>query len=151
LLIGHQLLIRLSTEFIFQVNDRCIVVLFVTCYGFIWQEYLLRDSIVLDVAVCFANSFLTSDRKLRHVTYKICNYWFSECTVLRFIHMESTNMLWHGKNYYHMKHSSVLVGTLDHGHVPPPFSRQCNLDMRGFQIELQNKLSLCIIFVLCHK
>jgi len=50
-----------------------------------------------------------------------------------------------------MKHSNVLVGTLDHGQVPVPFSRQCSLGMWGFQIELQNKLSLYIIIVLCHK
>jgi hypothetical protein len=93
-------------------------------------------------------SFLTSNRKLRRVTYEICNCWCSECTVLRFIHMESTNM-WQGKNYYHMKHSSVLGGILDHGQVPPPFCRQCSLGMLGFQIEVQNKLPLYI--VLCHK
>jgi hypothetical protein len=65
--------------------------------------------------------------------------------------MESTNMLWQGKNYYHMKHSSVLVATFDHVHVTPPFSRQYSLGMWGFQIELQNKLPIYIIIVLCHK
>jgi hypothetical protein len=112
---------------------------------------LLRDPIMLVVAVCFANSFLTSNGKLWHITYKICNYWCIEYTVLIFIHMESTNVLWLGKNCYHMKHSNVLVGTLDHGQVPLPFSRQCSLGMWGFQIELQNKLPLYIIVVLCHK
>ena len=80
-------------------------------------------------------SFLTSNRKLRHVNNEICNYWCSECTVLRFIHMESTNMLCQGKNY-HMKHSSVLVDSLVHDHVLPPFNRQCSLGLRGFQIGL---------------
>jgi hypothetical protein len=97
LLIRHWLRIRLSTELIFKVNDRCSVVLFVTYYGFVWQEYLLRDSIMLVVAVCFANSFLTSNRKLRHITYKIYNYWCIECTVLIFIHMESTNVFYKEK------------------------------------------------------
>ena len=143
--IRHLLRIRLSTELIFEVNDRCSVVLFVTHYGFIWQDYLWRDSIVLDVAVCFANSFLTSNRKLRHVNYKICNYWCSKCTVLRFIRMESTNMLCQGKNYCHMKHSSVLMDSLVHDHVPPPFNRQCSLGMRGFQIGLQNKLLMLLL------
>jgi hypothetical protein len=55
------------------------------------------------------------------------------------------------KNYYHMKHSSVLVGTHDRRQVPPPFCRQCSLGMLGFQIELQNKLPLYIIIDLCHK
>jgi len=56
-------------------------------------------------------------------------------------------MLCQGKNYYHMKHSSVLV----HDHVPPPFNRQCSLGMRGFQIGLRNKLLMFIVIVLHHK
>lgn len=59
--------------------------------------------------------------------------------------------MWQGKNYYHMKHSSVLVDTHVHGHVPPPFNRQCSLGMWGFQIELRNKLPIFIIIVLHHK
>jgi len=46
----------------------------VTHYGFIPQQYLLGESIVLDVAMCDANSFIIFKRIVRHVTYKICNY-----------------------------------------------------------------------------
>ena len=71
--------------------------LFFNDYVFVRQQYLLRESTVLDRTVCVANCCLTFNAKLMHVTFKICTYALSELTVLKFTRKKDKNVLCEGK------------------------------------------------------